>query len=171
MVDVEETNHGHCATCEGKLIHLCNTTDNIQRTWGLFTCRHCGKEKVDERHICKQRIQHLNQVCTWCGEVSDDPEKLCNPEDIDESKLAIWKEIVTEKEEKLKYCKGCHQPVKDKGHICDPKLPYTCKYCGKKISNSHHMCKEIIEKAKYTCNVCGRLSVDKDGICAPILIK
>jgi len=139
--------------------------------WGTKDCRHCGKEKVDERHICKGRLQYLSHVCTWCGEVSDDPEKLCTPEEIDDLKRANWKEINNKKNDDISTCKGCHQPIQGKGHICDPKLPYTCNYCNEKISTTHHVCKEIVENAKYVCNVCGRLTIEQEGVCAPKSIE
>jgi hypothetical protein len=150
---------------------MCNSTDNIRKAWGVKKCSYCGKENVDARHICRERLQHINYVCSWCGAVSDDFDKLCNPEEIGNLTRSEWKKISNSQEGSLRQCKGCSQPVHGKGHICDPKLPYKCEFCGEEVTKTHHVCKQIIDNATHVCNVCGRLSVNKEGVCAPREIK
>ncbi len=159
-----------CKNCKDHAVHMCNSLDAIKKEWGVKDCPDCGTKNIHVRHICKGRIQHLTHLCANCGEVSDDPEKLCNPVLIEESKMAKWKTIPATGK-KVPTCNGCHQPVNGAGHICDPKLPYECQFCGEKITETHHMCQEIIKQAKYFCNLCGRLAVGKDDICAGYELK
>ena len=72
---------------------------------------------------------------------------------------AEWKSIPPRKD-KVLVCVNCEQPVKIPGHICDPILPYTCKYCGVEVNKTHHMCKEI---TKNSMNTIKELSLEKWG--------
>lgn len=154
-----------CKNCNKNHFHLCNTVESIEKEYGLHDCPYCNAKNVNIKHLCKRKVKELTHICTNCGRVSDNPEYLCNPVPIEEVTKAEWKKI-SEKEGDLKLCHSCRQPIHGRGHLCDPKVPYTCEYCGKQVSDEMHFCKEQIEKAKYFCNLCGRLAVKKDEICA-----
>ncbi|MHA1270176.1 MAG: hypothetical protein ACTSPY_10355 [Candidatus Helarchaeota archaeon] len=139
-------------------------------------CETCGKVSIKE-HMCrahtkgkyyvnKDDADKINFYCGFCGRVHIDKNYLCEP-----------RELLPEVKERYKdakfNCLTCGQPVKTPGHICDYKENFTCPYCGKEIDISkpgdqHHMCPELIKKAKYFCRACGRLAVEPWEVCTPI---
>ncbi len=157
-----------CITCKstGPDVHLCTPEVEEQKS----TCKYCGAAEVTPRHICKDKLSHLSHVCKNCGRVSDNPTNLCFPVAINDVKKAKWLKIPVKGRE-VTTCQNCHQPIEPPGHICDPTLPYTCKYCGQKVTKSRHMCKEIIDQAKYTCKLCGRIAVEESDLCSAWELK
>ena len=153
-----------CKNCKKNHVHMCNTLDEVKKEYGTNDCPLCGSKNVNVKHLCKAKIPTLTHICVDCGRVADKASLLCNPVPIEDAKKAEWKKVST-KEGDVKLCNTCRQPVTGRGHICDPVVPYTCKYCGKEVKDESHMCKEIMAKAKFYCNLCGRLAVEKDEIC------
>ncbi|MHA1232332.1 MAG: hypothetical protein ACTSPQ_17010 [Candidatus Helarchaeota archaeon] len=142
-------------------------------------CETC-KDKAIEEHMCRSHkkgtyfvkpedIDKLKYYCGFCGRVSVDKNRLCEPREILPEVKNTYKDA--------KYnCLTCGQPVKAPGHICDYKENFKCPYCGELVDISqpgqkHHMCPELIKNAKYFCRACGRLAVEPWEVCTPIEIK
>ncbi len=157
-----------CITCntKGPDIHLCNPEVQEQK----IRCKYCGTEGITSRHICKEKLGHLSHICKNCGRVSDNPTNLCYPVEINAARKTVWLSIPI-KGRDVATCQNCDQPIEPPGHICDPVLPYMCKYCRQKVTNSRHMCKEIIDQAKYTCKLCGRIAVEESDLCSSWELK
>ncbi|HME51711.1 MAG TPA: hypothetical protein VKM55_05800 [Candidatus Lokiarchaeia archaeon] len=157
-----------CITCkkEGPDVHLCNPEEQMKQ----FDCPYCGAKSVTNRHMCKDKVSNLTHVCLNCGRVSDQPDNLCYPVALNEVTKAKWKSIPSRTSELLT-CVNCEQPIESPGHICDPLLPYECKYCGQTVVKTHHLCKEIIDQARFACKLCGRLAVDESEVCTAWELK
>ncbi|MHA1143502.1 MAG: hypothetical protein ACTSRW_02125 [Candidatus Helarchaeota archaeon] len=146
-----------------------------------FTCENCGKKSFKE-HLCspnmvkkehsitKEEIAALKFYCGHCGRVSPIEENLCKPQPIDPEMKAKF-EAVKITAGKAPTCKNCDQPVSPPGHVCDPRLPYTCKYCGVEVKDMQHICSGYIEASKYFCKLCGRLAPEKDMLCSSWELK
>jgi hypothetical protein len=145
-----------------------------------FTCSAC-KQKGAHVHACQVPIKKKKMTladikklvffCASCGRVSETKDGLCQPVALNEKDKAKFVKAGL-KSSDVETCEECGQPVSPPGHACNPKgLPYTCEYCGERVQNYHHMCKQIVEKAKFTCKNCGRIAVKKESLCAPIALK
>jgi len=131
---------------------------------------HACAEKIEKLRMSLDEIKELKYFCINCGRVSPIEDNLCHPVALDESDKAKFI-IAAIGSESADVCKECGQPVSKPGHICDPKLPYTCEYCGEEVKNYRHMCSNMVKRAKYTCKNCGRISPDADRLCAPQELK
>ncbi len=160
-----------CPNCDKTRTHLCNTVDNLIAAYGTKSCPYCGAKDVSPRHICKAAVPHLTHICMHCGRVTDDPDLLCHPLPIEESVKAKWAKAANKRGEII-FCGVCDQPItKGPGHLCDLKLPYSCRFCGANVTNLYHMCQGIIKNAKVYCNLCGRIGVEDEDVCAPLPLK
>ena len=131
----------------------------------------CGKENVNHRHICAQKLEQIQFYCGNCGAIAVDRDHVCNPlpiEEIDPAVKAVWEKSKKQtKGKKMLSCATCGQPVEAPGHYCDRKVPYICQYCGAKIDSNYHICQAMMGKFKYICKTCGRLGIKANDICAP----
>jgi predicted RNA-binding Zn-ribbon protein involved in translation (DUF1610 family) len=123
--------------------------------------------------MCKGKLEHLNFFCGNCGAVAIDESHICNPKpiaDITADVKASWekaKENAASSQSKMHSCKICGQPVEAPGHYCDRITPFTCEYCGVKVSDNYHLCRQMMGKFKFFCKNCGRLGIKKTDVCAP----
>lgn len=159
----------NCKNKEKANSFMCNSKESVEIEYGLTDCKYCGQKNVNIKHICKEKIKHLTHYCLNCGLVSDNPDYLCNPVEIDEIKKKYWGKVAEKGQ--VKFCKVCSQPLGGVGHVCDPIVPYNCEYCGRKVTESFHFCKEGLEKAEYFCNLCGKLANNENQICSGWKLK
>ncbi|MHA1796957.1 MAG: hypothetical protein ACTSVY_00805 [Candidatus Helarchaeota archaeon] len=167
--------HIKCKNCDkvSRELHLCRVDETGKNV--PWKCEHCGEKEVKYGHFDKKLVESLKFTCGFCGRVAPEEDFLCEPKPIPEAVKATYKDAKYVNDLAVT-CEVCGQPIVMPGHTCDKKENYTCKYCGKFIDISkpggqHHMCSEIINKAKYFCRVCGRLAVEPWEICTPIEFK
>jgi len=132
----------------------------------------CRKDEQPKRN--KKDIEELKVTCGFCGRVAATEDLICEPKAISSAVKDNYKNAIMDGDN-ANACKICGQPVSLPGHSCDVKeKQFKCKYCGKTVDTTkhgesvHHMCSEIIKKAKYFCRVCGRLGVEEWELCTPI---
>jgi hypothetical protein len=158
-----------CKRCQKNVphVHFCTPTEEAK----TYKCEFCNKEGVNHRHMCKGKLKHIAFYCRNCGVVAVSEDHVCNPapiSEVDADIKAEWEKVKAEtKSLTLESCKTCGQPVKAPGHYCDRKVPFQCPYCGAKVENNYHVCKNMMGKFKYICKTCGRLGIEKTDICIP----